>query len=198
MPCIRLACCGTRGTSEKPSADKNDDQLGSQYSSSSELSNPTVVNTNCCISPENHPPKFLGSRANCCIRCSCFHSVYFDTLASTSLVVEHLAQVKSLRHIQQAASRLLLLYFALQKDTCGFIAKTCSKTAQVKASRQPMTNSTVHYPQNSELLGPTIVYMHRQDLFENSASESIVSAHDKLDGPLPPKIGVVGTNYCIY
>ena len=70
-----------------------------KYSSSSELSNPTVVNTNCCISPENHPPKFLGSRANCCICCSCFHSVYFDTLGSTSPVVEHLAQVKSLRHI---------------------------------------------------------------------------------------------------
>ena len=60
-----------------------------------------------------------------------------------------------------------------------------------------MTNSTVHYPQKSELLEPTIVYMHRQDLFENSASESIASAHDKLAGPLPPKIGVVGTNYCI-
>ena len=51
-----------------------------QYSPSSESSNPTVVNTNCCISPENHPPKFLSSRANCCICCSCFHSVYFDTL----------------------------------------------------------------------------------------------------------------------
>ena len=77
--------------------------------------------------------------------------MYFDTLASTSPVVEHLAQVKNLRHIQQAASRLLLLYFALQKDD---------------------------------------MRLHRQDLFENSASESIASAHDKLDGPLPPKIGV--------
>ena len=30
-----------------------------------------------------------------------------------------------------------------------------SKTAQVKASRQPMTNLTVHYPQKSELLEST-------------------------------------------
>ena len=74
--------------------------------------------------------------------------MYFDTLASTSPVVEHLAQVKNLRHIQQAASRLLLLYFALQEDD---------------------------------------MRLHRQDLFENSASESITSAHDKLDGPLPQK-----------
>ena len=117
MPCIRLACCGTRGTSEKPSVHKNDDleiaalvftllkvtcrgivktylkkkaqaktsrqqktNLVVKYSSSSESSNPTVVNTNCCISPEKHPTKFLSSRANCCTCCSCFHSVYFDTL----------------------------------------------------------------------------------------------------------------------
>ena len=68
--------------------------------------------------------------------------------ASTSPVVEHSAQVKNLQHIQQAASRLLLLYFALQKGD---------------------------------------MRSHRQGLFEKGASESITSANDKLDGPLPPQ-----------
>ena len=156
--------------------------LVAKYSSSSELSNPTVVNTNCCISPENHPPKFLGSRANCCICCSCFHSVYFDTLGSTSPVVEHLAQVKNLRHIQQAASRLLLLYFALQKD-------------DMRLHRQDLFENSASESiasAHDKLDGPL------PPKIENSASESIASAHDKLDGPLPPKIGVVGINCCIY
>ena len=47
-----------------------------------------------------------------------FHVFTLCTLtyfASTSHVVEHVAQVKNLQHIQQATSRLLLLYFTSQK-----------------------------------------------------------------------------------
>ena len=97
MPCIRLACCGTRGTSEKPSAHKNDD---------------------------------------------------FEIAA---------------------------LVFTLRKVTCSCIVKTCLKKAQVKASRQQITNLTVHYPQNSELLEPTVVYTKLPYLAEGCIYQTAVS-----------------------
>ena len=196
MPCIRPACCRTRGTSEKLSADKNGDKLGSQYSSSSELSNPTVVNINCCISPENHPPRFwvVGPTVvfafHVSTLCTLTHCIYFACCGTLG------ASEESSAHIT-GSFVIAALVFRLQKTTCGFIAKACSNTAQVKHRVSPCQLDGP-YPQNSELLEPTIVYTHCQDLFEtNSASESIASAHDKLSGPLPPKFGVVGTKYCI-
>ena len=80
-----------------------------------------VVEPNCCKHKTVVPrPKVIlqNSELSGQLLYMLFHvftlctSTYF---ASTSHVVEHVAQVKNLQHIQQATSRLLLLYFTSQK-----------------------------------------------------------------------------------
>ena len=87
-----------------------------QYSPSSASSDPTVVNTQLLYLAPKSSSKI--SELSGQLLYMLFHvftlctSAYF---ASTSHVVEHVAQVKNLQHIQQATSRLLLLYFTSQK-----------------------------------------------------------------------------------
>ena len=104
-----------KGTSENITSAKKTN-LVVQYSPNSESSNPTVVNTELLYLARKSSSKI--SELSGQLLYMLFHvftlctSTYF---ASTSHVVEHVAQVKNLQHIQQATSRLLLLYFTSQK-----------------------------------------------------------------------------------
>ena len=136
-----------KGTSENITSAKKTN-LVVQYSPNSESSNPTVVNTELLYLARKSSSKI--SELSGQLLYMLFHvftlctSTYF---ASTSHVVEHVAQVKNLQHIQQATSRLLLLYFTSQKGDMQLHRQDLFEKAQVKASRQQITNLAVHYPQ---------------------------------------------------
>ena len=129
-----------------------------QYSPSSASSDPTVVNTQLLYLAPKSSSKI--SELSGQLLYMLFHvftlctSTYF---ASTSHVVEHVAQVNNLQHIQQATSRLLLLYFTSQKGDMQMHRQDLFEKAQVKATS---ANNKLGgpLPPNSELLEPAVVY----------------------------------------
>ena len=78
---------------------------------------------------------------------SCIHSVYFDilcihlTCCGARGTSEKIFSTYN-RQLQGCCSCISLR----RKATCSCIVKTCLKRAQVKASRQQITNLAVHYP----------------------------------------------------